>query len=74
MTKTAYKCEGDFQMGRIRQTFSIEVVATSEEGARTALFAELGSRHSVKRRDVQITNVTALKPDQASDITRKRLE
>ncbi len=72
MTKTAYNCEGDFQMGRIRQHFNIEVVAESEDGAREAVFADLGSRHSVPRRQVDITSVTPA--SEPSDITKKRLE
>lgn len=74
MSKTAYTCEGDFQMGRIRQHFNIEVVAENEEAAHGAVFAELGSRHGVPRRQIEITSVAAMKADDAGAITQKRLE
>ena len=74
MSKTAYTCEGDFQMGRIRQHFVLEVVAEDEAGAREAVLADLGSRHSVPRRQIDVQNVTAIDAAQAGDITRKKLE
>ena len=73
MTKKAYKCEGDFQMGRNRQHFVIQVVAASEAGARDAAFAELGSRHGVKRREVELKAITALAADDMSAITKKKI-
>lgn len=73
MSKTAYACEGDFQMGRIRQHFRLEVVANDEKGAHDAVLAELGSRHGVKRREVDVQSVKVLAADEASDITQKRL-
>ena len=68
----AFRVEGDFQMGRQRQHFKIEVLGSDEEHARSAALAELGSRHGVKRRDVSIDSVQAL-GDDASAITKKRL-
>lgn len=74
MSKTAYTCEGDFQMGRIRQHFTVEVVAEDEAGAREAVLADLGSRHSVPRRLIDIQSVKAIDAADAGDITRKKLE
>ncbi len=73
MSKNAYKVDGDFQMGRIRQHFAIEVVGADEDAAREAAYTDLGSRHSAKRRDVTITGVAQIPKDQADPITQKRL-
>lgn len=73
MSKNAYKVEGDFQMGRIRQHFTIEVVGSDEDAAREAAYTDLGSRHSVARRLISIGNVTQVPADQADPITQKRL-
>lgn len=73
MSNNAYTVEGDFQMGRIRQHFAIEVVGSDEDAAREAAYTNMGSRHSVPRRLISIEKVTKLAPDQAGPITRKRL-
>lgn len=73
MSNNAYTVEGDFQMGRIRQHFAIEVVGSDEGAAREATFTDLGSRHGVPRRLISIEKVTKLAPDRAGAITRKRL-
>lgn len=74
MSKQAFRVEGDFQMGRVRKHFRIEVIGEDEAGAREAALAEMGSRHGAKRRDVSLENVVPLKTEEASAITRKRLQ
>lgn len=74
MSKQAFNVEGDFQMGRIRQHFNVNVAAASEDEAREHVYTDLGSRHSVPRRKVDITSVKAVTADDADPITRKRLE
>jgi ribosomal protein L20A (L18A) len=67
MTNKAYQVEGDFQMGRLRQHFLLQVVAGSEAAAADRVFATLGSRHGVTRRQVKIASSKALAPDQVTD-------
>ncbi len=74
MTKQAFNVEGDFQMGRIRQHFTVNVAAETEEEARIHVLADLGSRHGVARRQIDIQSVTAISAEDADPITRKRLE
>lgn len=74
MSKQAFRAEGDFQMGRIRQHFSVEVIGEDEAAARQAVYADLGSRHSVPRRVIEISSMTAIKKDEASPIIQKMLE
>lgn len=66
MTKP-YQVEGDFQMGRIRQHFVLQVVAKDENGAKDRVFATLGSRHGVNRRQISVTSAKAIKPDEVTD-------
>ena len=73
MTKKAYKIAGEFQMGRVRQTFAVEMVGSDEDDARNHLYKDIGSRHGVPRRLINITSVEAIDADSASEITQKRL-
>lgn len=74
MSKQAFIVEGEFQMGRVRQHFVLQVAETDEEAARRHVYTDLGSRHGVNRRQIDIQSVKAVSPDQVGPITRKRLQ
>ncbi len=74
MSKQAFRAEGDFQMGRIRQHFVIEVIGDDEDQAREAIYADLGSRHSVPRRQIDIQSITGIDAADADPITQKKLQ
>jgi ribosomal protein L20A (L18A) len=63
----AFQVEGDFQMGRVRQHFVIQVAAPDEQGAKDRVLATLGSRHGVNRRQVAIAGSKALQGDDVTD-------
>lgn len=67
-----FKVEGDFQMGRVRQHFVIQVAAASESAAKDRVFATLGSRHGVNRRQVAIATAKALPADDVTDAVVRR--
>lgn len=62
-----YRIEGDFQMGRVRQHFVMEMAGANEAAAKSAVLAAMGSRHGVNRRQVWISKVTPLKPADVTD-------
>ncbi|MES2153797.1 MAG: 50S ribosomal protein L18Ae [bacterium] len=70
MTKP-YQIEGDFQMGRIRQHFVLQVVAKDEQAAKDRVYATLGSRHGVNRREINVLSAKLLKPDDVTDATAR---
>lgn len=63
----AFQVEGDFQMGRVRQHFVIQVAAANEAGAKDRVFATLGSRHGVNRRQVVISGAKSVSGDDVTD-------
>jgi ribosomal protein L20A (L18A) len=63
----AFQVEGDFQMGRVRQHFVIQVAAADEKGARDRVYATLGSRHGVNRRQVTMTAAKAVSGEAITD-------
>lgn len=63
----AFQVDGDFQMGRVRQHFTIQVVAADESAAKDRVFATLGSRHGVNRRQVSISSAKAVSGDDVTD-------
>jgi ribosomal protein L20A (L18A) len=67
MTNKPYQVEGDFQMGRVRQHFVLQVVAATEAAAKDRVFATLGSRHGVARRQVKVASAKAISPEDVTD-------
>ena len=67
----AYQVEGEFQMGRVRQHFVLQVVAKDEKAAADRVHATLGSRHGVTRRQVSIASTKAIKGDEVTDAGAK---
>jgi ribosomal protein L20A (L18A) len=63
----AFQVEGEFQMGRVRQHFAVQVAAPDEKGARDRVYATLGSRHGVNRRQVAIKGAKAVAGDDVTD-------
>lgn len=69
MANKAFEIEGEFQMGRLQQHFVQQVVAPDETKAKDRVYATLGSRHGVNRRQVKFTKISVLKPDDVTDAT-----
>ncbi|HUR24385.1 MAG TPA: 50S ribosomal protein L18Ae [Candidatus Thermoplasmatota archaeon] len=63
----AFQVEGDFQMGRVRQHFVVQVVAADESAAKDRVYATLGSRHGVNRRQVTIGQAKAISGEAVTD-------
>jgi len=63
----AFQVDGDFQMGRVRQHFVIQVAAANEAGAKDRVYATLGSRHGVNRRQVSIATAKQVTGEDVTD-------
>lgn len=53
--------KGEFRMGGWKQEFNKEVTASNEESAKEKLYAELGSKHKVKRRFIKVEEIKSEK-------------
>ena len=66
----AYKVTGTFADARQgRQAFSVEAAAESEEAVREQIISTFGSRHKVKRWQIEITEVSEIDADAITDHT-----
>ena len=63
----AFKVTGTFRMGRATQNFTKEVACKDKKSAEELTFSEIGSKHKVKRYDIDIDKVQELKPDEITD-------
>ena len=63
----AFRVVGSFADPRKRQPFSIEMAAEDEVAVRERALSTLGSKHRLKRRDIDITEIIELTPDQITN-------
>lgn len=64
----AYRVTGQFFMGhRGWQTFSKEVAAQDDVGARERVLSDLGSRHRMKRTEIKILGVAEVPVEEVDD-------
>jgi len=63
----AFRVVGSFADPRKRQPFSIEMAAVDEAAVKERALSTLGSKHRLKRREIDITEITELTPDQVTN-------
>ncbi|MDR1954451.1 MAG: 50S ribosomal protein L18a [Candidatus Methanoplasma sp.] len=63
----AFRVVGSYADTRRKQPFSIEVSAEDEEAVRERVLSTLGSKHRLKRWEIDIAEVTELTPDQITN-------
>lgn len=65
----AFRAIGSFKTGKFTwQKYSIEVAAKDEAGVTEKIFSDLGSRHKLKRSEIRIDEIKALKADEVEDL------
>ena len=64
----AFKVTGTFRMGRRRQDFVKEVASKDKDEATEFVLSDLGSKHKVKRYDIEIDDVKEVKVEEISDL------
>jgi large subunit ribosomal protein LX len=68
-----FKVTGEIQKPNLKTSFEKEVIAVKSEHAIEKVYAELGSRHRVKRFHIKITNVEEVPPEKIENPLIKKL-
>jgi Ribosomal protein L20A (L18A) len=63
----AFRITGSFADPRKRQPFSIEMAAEDEAAVRERVLSTLGSKHRLKRKEIDIAEIVELTPDQITN-------
>lgn len=58
----AFRVDGQAPFGRMRQKFSLDVVASSKADAEHRVYSIIGSRHKATRRSINIDSVSEIDP------------
>ena len=68
-----FKVTGKILKPNLKTPFAKEIVAEKPEHAMEKVYAEIGSKHRVKRCHIKITNVEEVPPDQIENPLLKKL-
>ena len=65
----AFRVDGQAPFGRLRQKFSLDVVASSKDDAEHRVYSIIGSRHKASRRAINIESINEIDPRTSSEPT-----
>ncbi|MGY5865069.1 MAG: 50S ribosomal protein L18Ae [Candidatus Thorarchaeota archaeon] len=68
-----WRASGAYKKNKRNFTFSRELLAEKESHVREKILSELGSRHRVKRREIEIREVKELKPEEVKNLDLRKL-
>lgn len=68
-----FRVEGEILKPNLKTTFKKEVIAIKQEHAIEKIYAELGSKHRVKRFHIKIAKVEEVQPQDIKNPTLKKL-
>ena len=68
-----FKVTGEILKPNLKTSFSKEISAEKAEHAVEKVYAELGSKHRVKRYHIKITSVEEVPPDQIENPLLKKI-
>ena len=73
MGMKAFRVTGRFKMGNSMSVFSKEYTAADKKQVEDKALADLGSKHRVKRKDIQIEKLEELTNDQIQDSSIRQM-
>lgn len=68
-----FRVTGEIDKPKLTTPFVKEVLADKNEHAVEKVYAEIGSKHRVKRHHIKITNVEEVKPEEIVNPVLKKL-
>ena len=68
-----FRVTGEIHKPNLKTSFNQEIVADKPEHAKEKVYAELGSRHRVKRCHIKITNIEEVSPEEIVNPILKKL-
>ncbi|MEE9353851.1 MAG: 50S ribosomal protein L18Ae [Candidatus Thorarchaeota archaeon] len=73
MDTKVWRAVGKYRKNKRTFTFTKELIALKESHARERIFSELGSRHRVKRRNIEISEVIEIKPEEVISLVLRTI-
>jgi large subunit ribosomal protein LX len=68
-----FRVTGEISKPNLKTTFRKEIIAEKPEHAQEKVYAELGSKHRIKRHHIKITGVEEVSPENVENPLLKKL-
>ncbi len=72
MSEKIWRASGEYKKKNRTFVFTRELLGEKESHVREKILSELGSRHKVKRREITITAVQEIKPEEITDLNLRK--
>ncbi len=73
MSSKIWRAAGNYRKNKKRYGFTRELLADKESHVEERIFSEMGSRHRVKRKDIEITEIKEIKPEEVTNLELRKL-
>lgn len=73
MSSKIWRATGAYKKKKKAFTFSRELLGDKEARIREKVLSELGSRHRVKRKDIDITEIKEIKPEEVTNLDLRKI-
>ena len=73
MSSKIWRATGVYTKNKRSFTFSRELLADKDSHVREKILSELGSRHRVKRRDIDIAEIKEIKPEDVTNFELRKI-
>ncbi len=67
MSSKIWRATGEYKKERRTYKFAMEMLALKEAHVREHVYSDIGSRHRVKRRQIEFKEVKELQPSEVTD-------
>ncbi len=72
MSSKIWLASGEYMKNKEKFTFSRELLGEKEAHVREKILSELGSRHRVKRREITISEIKEIKPEEVQSLDLRK--
>ena len=72
MSSKIWRASGEYKKKKRKFIFSRELLGEKEEHIREKILSELGSRHRVKRREITISEIIEIKPEEVQSLELRK--
>jgi large subunit ribosomal protein LX len=73
MSSKVWRVTGEYRKLKRKFKFSREMIALKEAHVMEKIYSDLGSRHRVKRKDITITEIAEIKPEETTNLELRRI-
>ncbi|MBD3405946.1 MAG: 50S ribosomal protein L18a [Candidatus Lokiarchaeota archaeon] len=73
MSRKVWRAIGEYKKKRRTYRFNIEMLADKESHVQERVLSELGSRHRVKRREIDIKTIKEIEPEELTNLELRKL-